>query len=278
MKTLAAICIVRNEEKYLATALLSVKNLANEIIVVDSGSTDNTVTIAKQFTDKVFEQPWLGYGPQKNFAVNKTACDFILQIDADEEITPELADELRKILAAPQFNFYWLRLITVFLGRPLKHLAGNNLRLFSRAHAQWNDNLVHEQVIRKSDNSRIQFGATDSGRTKNFILHHSHYQTIAGYKERQEKYSSADAEQMLLTGKDRAGKPVSVSPANPFSRFIFLHERALKQFIRKFIRQRGALDGWQGWLWCFFSAEYEYLMCFKYLQLLKNNHLQKNKL
>ncbi|MDO8512084.1 MAG: glycosyltransferase family 2 protein [bacterium] len=269
MKTLAVICIVKNEEKFLATALASVKNLATEIIVVDSGSTDNTVNIAKRFTDKVFQQNWLGYGPQKNFAVSKTNCDFILQIDADEEITSELNIELRAILETPQFNFYWLRIITVFLGRPLKHLAGNNLRLFSREHARWNDSLVHEQVVRKSDNTRIQFGAPDSGRSNNFILHHSHYQTIAGYKERQEKYSSADAEQMLGIGKDRAGKSVSVSPANPFSRIYFLHERAFKQLIRKFIRQRGILDGWQGWLWCLFSAQYEYKMCRKYLALLK---------
>jgi len=268
MKTLAVVCIVKNEEKHLAKALVSVKNLANEIIVVDSGSTDNTVPIAKKFTDKVFQQSWLGYGPQKNFAVSKTNCDFILQIDADEEITPALADELRAILAAPQFNFYWLRIITVFLGHPLKHLAGNNLRFFSREHAQWNDNLVHEQVVRKNDSTRIQFGAVDSGRSKNFILHHSHYQTIQGYFERQEKYSNADAQQMLLTGHDRAGKAASVNPQKLFSRLWFLYERALKQFIRKFFRQRGLLDSWQGWLWCLFSAQYEYKMCKKYLKLI----------
>lgn len=269
MKTLAVICIVKNEERYLATALQSVKDLANEIIVVDSGSTDATVTIAKHFTDKVFEHDWLGYGPQKNFALEKTDCDFILQIDADEEITPALKNELRAILEAPQFNFYWLKIITVFLGHPLKHLSGNNLRFFSREHAQWNDSLVHEQVVRKNDNTRIQFGDADSGRTKNSILHHSHYQTIAGYKERQEKYSTADAKQMVATRKDRAGKPVSVNPSNVFSRVIFLHERALKQFLRKFIRQKGFLDGWQGWLWCYFSAQYEYKMCKKYLTLIK---------
>lgn len=276
MKTLAVICIVKNEERYLATALSSVKNLANEIIVVDSGSTDNTVAIAKQFTDKVFAQDWLGYGPQKNFAVSKTNCDFILQIDADEEVTPALITEIRQNLNTPQFNFYWLKIITVFLGRPLNHLTGNNLRFFSSTHARWNNSLVHEQVVRKSDNTRIQFGASDSGKFKNFILHHSHYQTIAGYKERQEKYSTADAEQMFATGKDRAGKTVTISPLNPFSKITFLYKRAIIQFIRKFIKQKGFLDGWQGWLWCYFSAQYEYKMCRKYLYLLKSQSPNQN--
>jgi glycosyltransferase involved in cell wall biosynthesis len=269
MKTLAVVCIVKNEEKYLATALASAKKIATEIIVVDSGSTDNTVEIAKKYTDKVFQQDWLGYGPQKNFAVSKTACDYILHMDADEEITDELVSEINAILANPKFKYYWLRLITVFLNKPLKHLAGNNMRLFSRTDAEWNNKEVHEQVIRRTDKSIIKFDAPDTGHTKNYLMHHSHYQTIAGYLERQEKYSSADAEELLKTGHDRMGKIVNVNPRNLLSRLRFLSERAIKQFIRRLLKQRGILDGWQGWLWCYFSAQYEYKMCKKYLALLR---------
>ena len=274
MKSLAVICITKNEEKFIAKALSSVKNLATEIIVVDSGSTDNTVNIAKQFTDKVFNQDWLGYGQQKNFAQEKTGCDFILHIDADEEVTTKLADEIREILSNPKFNYYWLRIITAFLGHPLKHLAGNNLRLFSRTDGVWDNKTVHEQVIRQHDKTAIKFGAPDTSRTTNFLLHHSHYQTLQGYLERQERYSSADAQQMLLTGTDRAGKTAKVSPRNPLSRFRFLYERAAKQLFRKLIRQRGLLDGWQGWLWCFLSAQYEYKMCKKYLMEIDTRRIK----
>lgn len=271
MKTLAVVCIVKNEEKYLATALASAKKIATEIIVVDSGSTDNTINIAKKYTDKVFQQEWLGYGPQKNFAVSKTNCDYILHMDADEEITDELVKEIKEILTNPKYKYYWLRLITVFLNKPLRHLAGNNMRLFSRTDAEWNNKKVHEQVVRRSDKSIIKFGAPDTVRTKNPLMHHSHYQTIAGYLERQEKYSSSDAEELLRTGKDRMEKAVNLNPLNPLSRFRFLFERAIKQFVRRFIKQRGALDGWEGWLWCFFSAQYEYKMCKKYLELISNS-------
>lgn len=271
MKTLAVVCIVKNEEKFLATSLASAKKVATEIIVVDSGSTDNTLNIAKKYTAKVFQQAWLGYGPQKNFAVSKTTCDFILHMDADEEITDELANEIKVILSDPKFKYYWLRLITVFLNKPLRHLAGNNMRLFSRTDAEWNNKQVHEQVIRRGDKTVIKFDAPDTGHTKNFLMHHSHYQTIDGYLERQEKYSSSDAEELLKTGHDRMGKPVNVNPRNPLSLLRFLSGRAIKQFIRRLIKQKGMLDGWQGWLWCFFSAQYEYKMCKKYLALLKKS-------
>jgi len=271
MKTLAAICIVKNEEKHIKCALNSVKGLANEIIVVDSGSTDNTLNIAKQFTDKIYTNSWPGYGPQKNFAVSKTNCDFVLQIDADEEVTPDLAKEIKSILSQPKFDYYWLGIVTEFIGRPLKHLSGNNLRLFNRSAAQWDDKKIHEQVIKKENGYPVKYSSVDSGKLSSKLLHHSHYQTLTDYKKRQEKYTSADAEEMLKTGKDRIGKDVKVQSKNIFSVWFFLYERALKQFIKKLFLHKGLLDGWQGWLWCFLSAQYEYKMCKKYLKLKNNN-------
>lgn len=269
MKTLAVICIVKNEEKHLRRALESVKDFATEIIVVDSGSKDDTLNIAKQFTNKIYVNDWLGYGPQKNFAVSKTNCDFIMQIDADEEVTHDLAEEIKSILSQPKFNYYWLSIVTEFMGRPLKHLAGNNLRLFNRLTAQWDDKKVHEQVIQKEDGSFVKFNSADSGKISSKLLHHGHYQTLADYMKRQEKYTSADAEEMLLTDKDRLGKKVNLQIKNVFSVWLFLYERALKQFIKKLFLHKGFLDGWQGWLWCFLSAQYEYKMCKKYLKIKK---------
>jgi len=271
MKTLAAICIVKDEERHIGRALKSVKNIANEIIVVDSGSTDDTLNIAKQFTDKIYTNDWRGYGPQKNFAVSKTDCDFILQIDADEEVTNDLAVEIKSILSQPKFDYYWLSIVTEFMGRPLNHLTGNNLRLFNRSAARWDNKEIHEQVIRKENETSLKYGSKDSGKLLSKLLHHSHYQTLADYKKRQEKYTSADAEEMFVTGKDRMGKDANVQKTNIFSVLVFLFGRAAKQFIKKFFLHRGFLDGWQGWLWCFLSAQYEYKMCKKYLKLKNNN-------
>jgi glycosyltransferase involved in cell wall biosynthesis len=271
MKTLAAICIVKNEEKQIRHALNSVKGFANEIIIVDSGSTDDTLKIAKEFTDKIYINDWTGYGPQKNFAVSKTDCDFILQIDADEEVTKDLAEEIKSTLLRPKFNYYWVSIVTEFMGRPLNHLAGNNLRLFNRLAAQWDNKKVHEQVIRKEDGSFVKYNSSDSGKISSRLLHHGHYQTLVDYKVRQEKYTSADAEEMLATGKDRIGKDINMQKKNIFSIWFFLFERAIKQFVKKFFVRKGFLDGWQGWLWCFLSAQYEYKMCKKYLKLKSSN-------
>jgi glycosyltransferase involved in cell wall biosynthesis len=276
MKTLAVICIVKDEEKFIGRALGSVKDFANEIIVVDSGSTDDTLNIAKQFTDKIYTNDWLGYGPQKNFAISKTDCDFILQIDADEEVPRELKEEIKLILTQPNFNYYWLGIVTKFLGKPLKHLAGNNLRLFNRLTAQWDNKKVHEQIVRKEDGSPIKYNSVDSGKISSKLLHHGHYQTLTDYMKRQEKYTSADAEEMLATGKDRMGKEVIVQRKNIFSVWLFLFERATKQFVKKFFLRKGFMDGWRGWLWCFLSAQYEYKMCKKYLRLTRNNTERKN--
>ncbi len=265
---ISVICIAKNEEAHIEKAIRSAKKIADEVVVVDSGSTDKTKEIAKKYTDKVFDKEWEGYGKQKNFAIQQCTHQWIIQIDADEEIPDLLAEEIRSELADPKYSYYWFKIVTVFLGKPLWHLAGNNLRLFNKTYGKWDDKEVHEQVVRISDGTSIKLGDSDSGRLKNFLLHHSHYQTIAAYLERQEKYSSADALEMLKTGHDRSGK--QIERINTINTLPFLFHRAIKQFIRKFFWQKGILDGCQGWLWCFFSAQYEYKMCRKYLRLIKN--------
>lgn len=268
MTTLSAVTITKNEEAHVARALRSVRKISHDVIVVDSESTDRTVQIAKEFTDRVFVRPWPGYGPQKNFALEQAACDWVLFVDADEEVSPELAEELRaKLETLPHhINIGFVKIVTEFLGRPLPHLWGTNPRLLRRSHAQWQDRAVHEQVTRP-DGSVVRLGDPDTALFQSVLRHPSHYATLEAYLKKRERYTLRDAEEMLEKGVDRVGKPVGDPLGSPLTTARFLFERATKQFIRLFVKKRGFLDGWQGWLWCTLSAQYEYLMCKKYLML-----------
>ncbi|MDP3685559.1 MAG: hypothetical protein Q8R32_01885, partial [bacterium] len=160
----------------------------------------------------------------------------------------------------------FVKIVTEFLGRPLTRLWGTNPRLLRRGAASWQNRAVHEQVTRP-DGSVVRLGDPDTLLLNEILQHPSHYQTLAAYLKKRERYTLRDAEEMLETGFDRVGKPVGDPLRSPFATIRFLFERALKQFVRLFFKKRGFLDGWQGWLWCVLSAQYEYLMCRKYLML-----------
>lgn len=314
MASITAVTIATDEEAHIARALRSVQGLADEIIVVDGGSTDGTVEVARQFTDKVFVNPWPGYGKQKNFALDRATGDWVLFVDADEEVTPALAEEIRHVIerdsarqrgrppepseaspersagvakdpsprsfvaSAPQddkgkINVYFVRIITEFLGKPLCHLWGTNPRLLRRDAVRWDDRAVHEQTVRP-DGSTVRLGDTDAQLLTHSLLHPSHYETLAVYRERRERYTMRDAAEMLTHGTDRLGKPVGDPLRTTLRRAWFLTERAAKQFVRLFVKKRGFLDGWQGWLWCYLSAQYEYMTCKQYLALRRREMSQ----
>lgn len=307
MVRLTAVTVATNEEARIARALRSVQRLADEIIVVDGESADRTVEVARQFTDKVFVNPWPGYGKQKNFALDRASGDWVLFVDADEEMAPALAEEIRRVIerdparprgrhpeaseaspersegvakdlpprsfvaGAPQddkgkINVYFVRIITVFLGKPLKHLWGTNPRLLRRGAVRWDDREVHEQVVRQNG-SVVRLGDADVRLLTSPLMHPSHYDTLAAYKEKRECYTTRDAAEMLKTGRDRLGKPIGNPLYSQLSTIRFLYERAVKQFLRLFAKKRGFLDGRPGWRWCVLSAQYEYLTCKKYLAL-----------
>src|SRR5436190_14060739 len=145
---ISATIITFNEEENLADALSSL-DWADEIIVVDSESTDCTVAIARQFTDKVIIQKWLGYAAQKNFATEQTAHDWVFNLDADERVTPELAGELQALkkadnLAALAFE---MPRKVFYLGRWIKHSGwypDYKIRLYDRRVCRWEGDFVHE--------------------------------------------------------------------------------------------------------------------------------------
>ncbi|MFN5774725.1 MAG: glycosyltransferase family 2 protein, partial [Burkholderiaceae bacterium] len=148
--TLSVILITKNEAELVGQCLESVK-WADEIIVVDSGSTDATVEICKRYTDRVTVTDWPGFGPQKNRALAMATGDWVLSIDADEEVTPGLAQEIRNMTQSPLTNaaVYALPRLSSLLGRPMRHgdwWPDEVPRLFRRGEAQFSNDLVHERL------------------------------------------------------------------------------------------------------------------------------------
>lgn len=150
MQTLSAIVIVKNEAEHISRCLASL-NFANEIIVLDCGSDDDTVAICRRFTDQVFITDWPGFGPQKNRALAKAQYDWVLSIDADEWVTPDLQKEILALLHSETIthNGYRIPRLSYYCGQLIRHGDWRTdcpLRLFQRTQAEFSQDLVHESV------------------------------------------------------------------------------------------------------------------------------------
>lgn len=261
---LSAIVITKNEEKNIGRCLTSL-GFADEILVVDAESTDHTVTLAHKAGARVFTRPWPGYGVQKNFGARHARGKWLLFVDADEEIPPVLARQICAAINQPTVDFYWLKIVTVFLGRPLRHLSGHNPRLFKKSAGQWTDAPVHEQVERYADHASLSDFALVhlddrfSTVVPEPLLHHSH-QTLASYLRKMHRYTSLDAEQMVKTNCHRSGRSVKASWLLPW-------RLALRQFLKLAFYRRGLLDGYAGCIWCLLSSYYEWEMGKKFNKL-----------
>jgi glycosyltransferase involved in cell wall biosynthesis len=200
--TLSVAIITLNEAENLARTLASVL-FADEIVVVDSGSTDETVGIAKSFGAKVFVEPWKGFARQKNSAIDRCTGTWVLSLDADEELTAELQREISEMLVAdeatvPQVDGYRLRLRHVFLGRWMRrggYYPDFKLRLFRRLKADetgryFSDRVVHESVAVEG---RVETLGHD-------FLHHG-YPNLDVYLEHMNRYSTLGAQIVAEKGK-----------------------------------------------------------------------------
>ena len=230
---LSVIIIAKNEETNIRRCLESVR-FADEIIVLDSGSTDKTAAIAKRYTDKIFLTDWPGYGLQKQRALAKATGDWVLNLDADESVSLELQQAIQQAIASDKADAYRLAIQMVFYGQPLKYSASpkRHIRLFKRANAAFSSDIVHEKIVLPED-ARI---AT----IKKAIMHHS-YQDISHVLYKLNKYSSYSAKIRIVSDK-RVG----------FARTLL---STIWMFSRCFILQRGFLDGRLGFLFAVFSAQ-----------------------
>lgn len=258
---LSVIVITKNEETTIARCIKSVA-FADEIIVIDAQSTDATPTIAQSLGAVVYTNPWPGFGAQKNYGASRAHGEWLLFIDADEEVPAELSQAIRRATANPAADFYWLRIVTVFLGSPLTHLFGHNPRLFKRAAGQWTDARVHEQV-RTLGGHVITLGDTQSRVLTPPLLHHSH-PTLRSYFTSMHTYTTLDAAEMYRTKKHRSGK--SYAPAWWLPAFL-----ALRQFFKLLVYRGGLKDGFAGLAWSAVSGLYEWELASKFNKLAKQS-------
>jgi glycosyltransferase involved in cell wall biosynthesis len=251
--TLSVVIITHNEEANIARTLQSVLPLVTdgkgEIIVVDSGSTDRTIEIAKFYGAKVFIEEWKGFAAQKNSAIDKATGDWILSLDADEEVG-DLAREL--ILWFFESDFRRLDGILLgrrnyFLGRWIKHggfYPDDKLRLFARGSGNFEDRIVHEDIKLKPGKgvSDIRLHWSYMGDSRADLIHHS-YPTLSDYIDHMNHYSSLGAEMVIAKGKAR------------FS-VINIVVRPLLTFVYNYIFRLGFLDGREGLLLHLYHAVY----------------------
>jgi len=247
---LSVIIITKNEEKNIRVCLDSVA-WAEEIIVLDSGSTDATVKICKQYTDKVYETDWIGFGPQKNRALNYASGDWVLSLDADEWITPELKAE---ILTAMQkhgsYAAFEIPRLSSYCGQYMRHSGwwpDYVTRLGLRGKARFIERRIHERMIIDGN----------VGRLSNPIMHAS-YKDLEHVLTKLNQYSTDNADVLLAEGKKS-----SLSKA-------FLH--GLWSFIHTYIVHAGFLDGRMGFILAVYNAEGTY---YKYLKLMMLNRNKK---
>jgi glycosyltransferase involved in cell wall biosynthesis len=265
--TLSVVIITHNEEANLARTLESVKPLVadgkGEIIVVDSGSTDRTVEIAKSFGAKVFIEEWKGFAVQKNSAIDKATGDYVLSLDADEAVSLELAEEVQTTVRdAPKgdkfrqtlpdgtsapilVNGFLMPRKNYFLGRWIKHggfWPDRKLRLFRRSTGRFKDAAVHEVLeVQEYHNGAIRLV---SGRLRGALIHLS-YPTLSDYIEHMNRYSSLGAEMVVAKSKGK----VHFSAIN-----IVL--RPLATFVYNYFFRLGFLDGREGLLLHLYHAVY----------------------
>ncbi len=245
MPLLSVAIITFNEEKNLGRTLASVA-FADEVIVVDSHSTDRTVEIAHSFGAKVISRDWPGFAAQKNFAIQECTGDWILSLDADEEMSPELREQLQVLLPSyPPMDAFFINRRNLFLNRWVKHggyYPDSKLRLFRRSVAnftpapRFEDRPVHET---------IQFNGASA--TLDFDLIHHAYPTLEDYLAHMDRYSTLGAELLVSLGKTSRSLPA-----------FYWNVLAVPSltFVWNFIFRLGFLDGREGLLLHLYHTTY----------------------
>lgn len=237
-KALSVAVATYNEEKNISPCLESVKAIADEIVIVDGGSSDRTVEASRKYGAKVIvtdNPPIFHINKQK--AIDAASKDWILQLDADERVTPELADEIKNILKSePRENGFWIPRKNWFLGRFLMkggQYPDYTMRLYRRNKGRLPQKDVHEQAV--------VIGAT--GYLKKPLIHIADPK-FSRYILRFNRYTDLLAKQLKEEG----------IKANPFTAFKYLIILPLWWFMLTYLRHKGFLDGWQGFVFHFFSS------------------------
>ena len=223
-------------------------SFAEEILVVDSFSTDKTLDIARQFPVRILQHVFWSHGAQNNWAIPQAKHEWVLVVDADEQVTPALAREIQTLLQAPEHAGYWLRRKNFFLGREIRHgtWGGDRvLRLFRREQGRYQEKHVH---------SRVELSG-HAGHCRQPLLHYS-YRSLDDYARKSHRFSRGGALDAHERGK-RSG-----------AWRMFSH--ALARFLKSYVVKRGFLDGTEGLIIAAMEADHAFLKYAKLWELNRN--------
>ncbi len=252
MEKLSVVIITLNEERNIARAINSVKDLADEIIVVDSFSTDKTKAICQSLNVSFYQRKWTGYSDQKNYANNLAKFNYIFSLDADEEVDEDLKSDILKYKKKGFKGVYMVNRLVNYCGQWIKHSSwypDKKVRIFPKSMAVWEGEFVHETLT--FDDPVL------STELKGHLNHYTYY-NFKEHRERADKYSYLTAQKMHQQGK-KAGilKP---------------YISALGRFISMYIIKLGFLDGYMGFKIAQISAQSNIV---KYKELRRLNHDHK---
>jgi len=219
-----ATIITHNEARHIVACIRSVDWFA-EVLVVDSGSSDETVALARAAGARVIENPWPGFGLQKQYAIDHASHDWVFSLDADERVSETLKHAMQTLLAVePGQSAFRINRCNHFMGRALRHGEGYPdwcLRLFNRTQARWSDDVVHEKVLFDGQVGKLQGD-----------LDHYSQESVAAYLDKQNRYTTLQAEGLYARGIDASLVKLTLSP--------------LVRFVKFYLVRLGFLDGMPG--------------------------------
>lgn len=250
MPKLSVVIITFNEEKNITRCLQSVKNIADEIIVLDSHSMDATVSIAESLGATVCMQPFLGYTEQKNKAIEKASFDWVLSLDADEALSPRLEQSILAVKDNALFNAYSLARFTNYCGKWIRHCGwypDKKIRLFNKTKGTWKGGSLHEYWELNDNKESV-------GKLEGDLLHYSYY-TLSDHVKQIEKFTEIAAHAAVANGKNCSLLKIWLGPK--------------WKFLSDFIFRKGFLDGYHGFLVCKYSAWASFIKYTKIRQYAK---------
>lgn len=247
MPKLSVVIITFNEEKNIASCLESIQGIADDIVVLDSFSTDKTSNICKQYALNFIQKNWEGYSTTKNYANTQAKYDWILSLDADEVLSKELQQSILKAKETSELNTYKFNRLTNYCGHWIKHCGwypDTKTRIFDRRKINW-DGSIHETLNVSDASAKL---------LKGDCLHYS-YHTVEQHHQQTEKFTTLSAKDLFAKGKK--------------ANFIKLYVSPIAKFLKSYFLQLGILDGYYGFVVCKISAYSTHLKYYKLQQLYK---------
>ncbi len=250
MPQLSVVIITFNEEKNISRCLESIQGIADDVVILDSFSTDATESISKKYNVNFISRKWEGYSASKNFANAQAKYDWVLSLDADEALSEELIKSILKAKEGKELKTYKFHRLTNYCGSWIKHCGwypDTKIRIFDRRITKW-EGIIHEKLVIDSKQEAILLNGD--------CLHYSYY-TIEQHHLQVEKFSTLAAQNLFEKGKQASVLQLWLSP--------------IVKFISDYFFKLGILDGAAGFTICKISAKHSYLKYKKLMELSSKN-------